>query len=240
MSQCVESVNSEKGNRNKRRRQWIFVGILRGKFGLDFAQICPTNKRTKKALRPIIQDNLDIGTTIFSDGWRAYRKLPTIGYPHQWLDHSHKTSPYVHPTEVNHLTGEKDVHTNKIEGFWGCFKRWLPSSGPYNLEQYLTLYLWFQNLKMNQIDPFWALVELVKQNNSIDVMNEALDIIEECEGEEFDDAGETEVEGEDSEDSGSETSDSSSDHRDYPCPFCHVKFDEKEGIDHLKSCDEAH
>ena len=70
------------------------------------------------------------------------------------------------------------MHTNKIEGFWGCFKIWLPSSGPYNLEQYLTLYLWFQNLKMNQIDPFWALVELVKQKNSIGVMNEALDIIE--------------------------------------------------------------
>ena len=95
---------------------------------------------------------------------------------------------------------------------------------------------------MNQIDPIWALVELVKQNNSIDVMNEALDIIEECEGKEFDEAGETEVEGEDSEDSGSETSDSSSDHRDYPCPFCHVMFDKKnvEIINHLKSCDEAH
>ena len=44
---------------------------------------------------------------------------------------------------------------------------------PYNLEQYLTLYLRFQN----QTDPFWAFVELVKQNNSIDVMNEALDMI---------------------------------------------------------------
>ena len=111
-----------KGNRNKQRRQWIFGRNLRGEFGLAFAQICPNNKQTKKALWPIIQDNLVIGTTIFSDGWRAYRKLPTIGYPHQWLDHSHKTSPYAHPTEVNHLTGEKDGHTNKIEGFWGVFR----------------------------------------------------------------------------------------------------------------------
>ena len=111
-----------KGNRNKRRKQWIFGGILRGEFGLAFAQTGPNNKRTKRALWPIIQDNLVIGTTIFSDGWRAYRKLPTIGYPNQWLDHSHKTSPYVHPTEVNHLTVEKDVHTNKIEGFWGVFQ----------------------------------------------------------------------------------------------------------------------
>ena len=80
---------------------------------------------------------------------------------------------------------------------------------------------------MNQIDPIWALVELFKQNNSIDVMNKAFDIIKECECEEFDQAGETEVEYKDSEDSGSETSDSSSDHRDYPCPFCHVKFNKK-------------
>ena len=67
-----------------------------------------------------------------------------------------------------------------------------------------------------------------------------MDIIEECEGEEFDEVGEAEIEGEDSEDSGSEISDSSSDHRDYPCPFCHAKLDKKEEfIDHLKVCDEA-
>ena len=33
------------------------------------------------------------------------------------------------------------LHTNKIEGFWGCLKRWLPRSGPYNLSQNINTYL---------------------------------------------------------------------------------------------------
>ena len=54
-----------------------------------------------------------------------------------------------------------------------------------------------------------------------------MDIIEEFEGEEFDEGDEIDVEDKDSEDSGCETSDSSSDQKGYPCPFCHVKFGKK-------------
>ena len=236
-----------KGDRNKRRGQWIFGGIMRKngiEEGLAFAEICPNNKRTKKALWPIIQDNLVVGTTIYSDGWRAYRKLPTIGFPHRWLDHSHKTSPYVHPADKS-APLEIRLHTNKIEGFWGCFKRWLPSSGPYNLEQYLSLYLWFQHNKQNKVDPFWALVNLVKMNNSIEVMNSALEIVPDTEGfdynqqeKEADDADMARLEEGMECGSGSETSDSSSNHPNFPCPFCPKIFDEKsEVIEHIETCE---
>ena len=62
----------------------------------------------------------------------------------------------------------------KIEGFWGCWKKWLPSSGPYNLEEYLYAYLWFHQKKIEGEDPFWCLVNLVANNNSVDVLKEAL------------------------------------------------------------------
>ena len=50
-----------KGDRSKRRGTWIFGGIMRNngnQEGFAFAEICPHNKRTKKVLWPIIQENL--------------------------------------------------------------------------------------------------------------------------------------------------------------------------------------
>ena len=76
-----------KGNPTKRRRTWVFGGKCR-ETGRVFVKICPFNKRTKKALWPIIQENVMTDTMLFTDGWRAYRKLPTLGYQHRWVDHS--------------------------------------------------------------------------------------------------------------------------------------------------------
>ena len=144
-----------------------------------------------------------VGTTISSDGRKAYRKLPTIGF-------------------------------NKTEGFWDCFKRWLPSSGPYNLEQYLSLYLWFQYNKIHQVNPFWALVELVKQNNSIEVMNAALGILPDSEGFEYS-MEQEEAENEATDDSDASDDSSDSDESDpntelskFPCPFCTTSFDNQD------------
>ena len=83
-----------KGDPRKRRRQWVFGGVMR-KSRQAFMVACPNNKRTKRVLWPIIQANIHYGTTIYSDGWRAYRKLPHLGYPHRWIDHS---KHYVDPT----------------------------------------------------------------------------------------------------------------------------------------------
>ena len=85
----------------------------------QFMVICPGNNRTKAVLWPLIQANVKAGVTLFSDGWKAYRKLPTIGYPHRWVDHSKE---YVDPSD-------RTLHTNKIEGAWPKVKNFLPSSG---------------------------------------------------------------------------------------------------------------
>ena len=101
--------------------------------GRLFICLCPDNKRTKKALWPIVQANVASATMLFTDGWRAYRRLPELGYGHKWVDHSKN---YVCPRNPRNL------HTNRIEGLWNKFKRWLPQAGNYNLEEYVYLFMW--------------------------------------------------------------------------------------------------
>ena len=135
-----------------------------------------------------------------------------------------------------------------IEGFWGCFKRWLPSSGPYNLEQYLNLFLWFTNIKIKGINPFWRLVELVQKNNSVEVMKKALGVKPDAEGFEYIEE-EAELDAvemaqlfdpNDNMESGSETSDASSEIVNYSCPFCQKVFEEKGDVtEHVDDCNEA-
>ena len=83
------------------------------------------------------------------------------------------------------------LHTNNNEGFWVCLKSWKPRSGPNNLYQEINIYLWFRTNKINKVDPFWNLINLVRDNNSTDVMNSVHDIlpdVEGCDSEKEDDA----------------------------------------------------
>ena len=66
--------NYSTGDFSKRRRKWVFGGVDR-RTRRAFVEICPKNKRTKKALWLIIQAYILPQTTIFSDGWRAYLYL---------------------------------------------------------------------------------------------------------------------------------------------------------------------
>lgn len=150
------------GDSRKRRQRWIFGGVSR-RTGRAFMSLCPENKRTRKALWPIVQAWVEPGTTLHTDGWRAYRRLPELGYLHRWVDHSKN---YVSPQD-------RTLHTNRIEGLWGVFKAWLPHAGKYNLQQYMFLFLWFEDCKFRKIDPFWALVKLVKDDNNVETLNAA-------------------------------------------------------------------
>lgn len=57
------------------------------------------------------------GTRVFTDGFPYYRDLKHLGFRHEWIDHN--AGEYV----------RGDVHTNGIEGFWGCMKRRMGVTG---------------------------------------------------------------------------------------------------------------
>ena len=153
-----------KGQGSCYRSRWLFGGVSR-QSGRCFMRLCPENKRTKKALWPIVQAHVVPGTTLYTDGWRAYRRFPELGYPHRWINHN---LYYVHPDD-------RTLHTNTVEGLWRKFKSWLPQAGRYNLDEYVWLFLWIEERKHDGEDPFWALVKLVAADNSLETLSAAVE-----------------------------------------------------------------
>ena len=192
-------------------------------------RICPFNKRTKKILWPIVQENVVRGTMLFTDGWRAYRKLPALGYLHRWVDHS---KYYVDPTD-------RTLHTNGIEGLWRTVKRWLPQSGRYKLEEYLNLFLWFHDQKMREQDAFWSLCSLISRNNSKEMWELAQGIVPDVEGISMEEENEDNDENEDMEDdeSSDEETDDEEDEMVYSCPWCNRMLTTRaEVLEHIAGC----
>ena len=201
-------------------------------------ELCPENKRTRKALWPIVQAWVEPGTTLHTDGWRAYRRLPELGYVHRWVNHK---THYVSPLD-------RKLHTNGIEGMWGVFKHWLPQAGRYNLEEYMWLFNWMQDKKIRQIDPFWALMELVKADNNSETLMMVVEKADENDNTEavpHNQKTSEENDAEDEEDDEEEDSDKEfSDEEDpevfyfYDCVGCKKIFREKSDLyKHIPTCD---
>ena len=107
-----------KHNRGKvRKTQWVFGIVDRNSKRQKFFHV-PDRKR--QTLLNIIMDNVEVGSTIMSDGYHAYRALGSKGYEHKWVNHSEEF--------VNSFN--RDVHTQKIEGSWKWVKEFCKDDGP--------------------------------------------------------------------------------------------------------------
>ena len=53
-----------------------------------FVVRCPKNKRDRETLEKLIVENVEKGTKIITDGWAAYKRLKTLGYEWDWVNHS--------------------------------------------------------------------------------------------------------------------------------------------------------
>ena len=97
-------------------------------------------------------------------------------------------------------------------------------------------FLWFTNIKASGLDPFWSLVELVKENNSVEVLKEAFQVeeyMEATEDVEVDDAEVAKLD--DLYETESETTDGEGDN--FNCPFCQKMFLNKiELMEHVEEC----
>lgn len=89
------------------------------------AKVIKTNQG--KELIPIIRENVEKGSTLYTDSWHAYELLRT-DYRHDQINHSHE---YV----------RGNVHTNSIENFWSLLKRTIKgtyvSVAPEHLQKYV-------------------------------------------------------------------------------------------------------
>lgn len=111
------------------------LGLLNRTTGQVRIWLIP-NSGTKTILA-CLTTQLVPGATVFSDGWQPYRHLPTLGFRHAFVDH--------HAGE--YVRGE--VHTQGIDGFWGCLKRRLASIGGIR-KQYLGFFIGEQVWRFNQ------------------------------------------------------------------------------------------
>ena len=82
-----------------------------------------------RVLLPQIYKNVKVGAQIYSDEWRAYKRLSYHGYQHDTVTHS------------KYEWSRDNVCTNTIEGFWGQMKRSLHGTHHSVSKQWLQSYV---------------------------------------------------------------------------------------------------
>jgi transposase-like protein len=105
------------------------MGLLQ-RHGNDGSQVRVgiISNRRKHQLETTIGENVELGSTIYSDALRSYDRMGQRGYVHNVIDHA---EAYV----------DGEVHTNGLENFWSLLKRALKgtyvSVEPFHLFRYL-------------------------------------------------------------------------------------------------------
>ncbi len=145
----VEIDESKFGRRkyNRGRYQdghWVFGGVERGTANCFMVEV---QDRTAATLLPIITQYIHPGTTVISDEWRAYRRIPSLGMQHQRVNHS-----------LNFVDPSTGAHTQSIESTWSQTKRMMRRRGVMNTSSslfptYLQEFMWRKKFATN--DPFF-------------------------------------------------------------------------------------
>ena len=112
-------------------------------------------KRDATTLVPFIQECIRPGTVIYSDEWRAYSQLHTLGYKHRTVNRSRDL--------VDPITG---VHTQGVKSMWSQTKHMMRkervmATSNKLLDTYLQEFLWRKKFDTDGEDTF-----IILQNNS--------------------------------------------------------------------------
>jgi len=111
-------------------------------------------KNTKACITlPLVTALVERGSTMYTDGFKGYRKLPRLGYRHDWVDH--EAGEYV----------RGEVHTQTLDGYWGLLKNFLAAKGgvqPQYLYRFVGEHQWrynFRNLsRKEQVKRIYSLL----------------------------------------------------------------------------------
>lgn len=136
-----------------RRTGTIIFGIMHRPSGqVKVWHVLDTNFR---ALFPLIRENVAEGTTIHTDGYKAYTKLPAHGYEHKSTDHGRHQ--WVDQDD-------KSNYTQNIENVWSHFKRGIKGVYRHISVKYVQLYAdeyaWRYSHR-NDVSMFWSLMDRI-------------------------------------------------------------------------------
>lgn len=91
----------------------------------------------QQTIKPILTETIAPGTTVMTDEYDIYSRLPEWGYGHHTVCHSR--GEFARDEDGD---GFCEVHVNTIEGFWSLLRSWLrPHRGIS--QELLPLYLGF-------------------------------------------------------------------------------------------------
>lgn len=107
-------------------RKTCLVGIMErgGK-----VKVTPVSTRDRQSIFPLIDQNVEKGSIINTDEFRAYKTLPGEGYEHRRVIHS------------KYQWAVGDAHTNSIEGYWSNLKKSILGTHTYVSPKHLPKYL---------------------------------------------------------------------------------------------------
>lgn len=88
-----------------------------------------TRDNGRSTLYGLIQANVEIGSTVHTDEFKAYQGIDKFGYTHKTVNHS------------KGLYVSKDCHTNSVEGFWSHLKRGLKGTNHFVSKKHLNKYV---------------------------------------------------------------------------------------------------
>jgi transposase-like protein len=100
--------------------------------------------RRKKLLQGHVEQNVEVGSKLYTDALMSYMGLQEKGFEHKVIDHAER---YV----------DGKVHTNGLENFWSLLKRGLKgtyiSVEPFHLFRYLDEQAWRYNNRATKDNP---------------------------------------------------------------------------------------
>ncbi len=74
----------------------------------------------QRTIKPIIEQYVAKGSLIYTDEYDIYARLPSWGYAHETVCHSH--GEYARDDDGD---GFCEVHVNTMEGVWSLLRSWL-------------------------------------------------------------------------------------------------------------------
>ncbi len=118
--------DNQTGRPGKKSNKTAVLGMVE-RNGDVMTKVIPDAKTV--TLIPIVEANVEKGSTISTDEWRPYKKLSGAGYDHGYVAHHRE----------QWVNGEH--HTNSIEGYWSHLKKSINSTHIHVSKKHMQKYL---------------------------------------------------------------------------------------------------